>query len=271
EIRKLPIKEFLERGANLDNFGKDLYIPGSDLEHEAAVGDELEVFIFKNKNDELEATTQLPSIKLREAGMVQIKSIGSAGAYCSIGTKRDLLIPPREQGKPLNEGQWTFITFQRDAKNDRLYGSTRIVAHFRNDRIPYERGDKVEVHVFDRIEIGRRVLVEGKYVGVLLKQEIFTSVRQGEKLKVWVREVKGKDIYLSMQQEGKARIDTACKNIMDFLHAHNGYVRISDNTDPEEIKLRLKMSKKTFKAACGQLFKENKIILTKRGIKLVKE
>jgi len=57
---------------------------------------------------------------------------------------------------------------------------------------------------------------------------------------------------------------------MNYLEANGGYVRLNDDTDPEEIKLRLHMSKKTFKKAAGMLYKEGKILLTKLGIKFNK-
>ena len=57
---------------------------------------------------------------------------------------------------------------------------------------------------------------------------------------------------------------------MEFLENNNGYIRLNDDSDPEEIKLRLRMSKKTFKKAVGVLYKEEKVIITKFGVKLNK-
>jgi hypothetical protein len=65
-------------------------------------------------------------------------------------------------------------------------------------------------------------------------------------------------------------LDDAKVKIMNYLEANGGYVRLNDDTDPEEVKLRLHMSKKTFKKAAGMLFKEGKILLTKMGIKFNK-
>jgi hypothetical protein len=96
------------------------------------------------------------------------------------------------------------------------------------------------------------------------------NVRLGEKVKGYVRKVEGKDIVVSMQREGMELLDDAKVKIMNYLEANGGYVRLNDDTDPDEIKLRLHMSKKTFKKAAGMLFKEGKILLTKMGIKFNK-
>ena len=96
------------------------------------------------------------------------------------------------------------------------------------------------------------------------------NVRLGEKVKGYVRKVEGKDIVVSMQREGMELLDDAKVKIMNYLEANGGYVRLNDDTDPEEVKLRLHMSKKTFKKAAGMLFKEGKILLTRMGIKFNK-
>jgi SepF-like predicted cell division protein (DUF552 family) len=46
---------------------------------------------------------------------------------------------------------------------------------------------------------------------------------------------------------------------------------LNDDSDPEEIKLRLRMSKGTFKKVVGMLYKEQKVLITKFGIKLNRE
>lgn len=270
EVRVLKIKELLDFGATLDNMGSDLFIPQSDLTPENEVGDELEVFIFENKEKNSEATTQIPVIKLNEAGVFKVDSSTQIGAFVDIGSKRQVLIPPREMQRPLREGEKIVMTLRRDDQKQMLFGSTRLRAYYKNYGIKYERGDKLRGMVIEKTDLGRRVLVEGKHVGLIMEREIYTNLHMGDMITVYMREVKDKDLYIGMHMEGAARVDEACQAILDFVEFHNGYARLHDDSPSEEINLRLKMSKKTFKKACGKLYKEGKLVLTKRGIKLPK-
>lgn len=270
EVRTLKIRELLDFGANLDNEGNDLFLPQSDLSRESVEGDELEVFIFENKEKNLEATTDLPKLTLNKVGLFKVQGVSTIGAFVDIGTKREILIPPREMQREVREGETIVMTLKRDDQKQMLYGSTRIRAHFKNYGMKYERGDQLKGLVIERTDIGRRVLVDEKHVGLLMEREIYTALYMGDDITVFVREVKGTDLYLSMHKEGAALIDDACETIMKFLEFHNGYARLHDDSPSEEINLRLKMSKKTFKKACGKLFKEGKVVLTKRGVKLPK-
>ncbi len=59
--------------------------------------------------------------------------------------------------------------------------------------------------------------------------------------------------------------------ILDELRASRGFLRLTDNSHPEDIKTVLKMSKKTCKKAIGALYKEKLIEIKENGIYLVKE
>jgi predicted RNA-binding protein (virulence factor B family) len=231
---------------------------------------EAEVFVYFNEDRELEASRRLPTIEVGGLGSFRIKNANDLGAFVDIGMRRDILIPLREQRVPLETGRMTLITLQCDMEHRRLFGSTRFLQYFVNSGIHVQRGDEVEFHIAERLEAGWRVIINAKWTGILFDQEIMRRVHEGEKLKGYVRKLEGKDIVVSMQREGEELIHDAVERLMEFLQHHNGYIRLNDDSDPEEIKLRLRMSKKTFKKAVGQLYKERKITMTKFGIKLVK-
>ena len=105
KIVTLEIVDFTESGALLDNGGQDIFIHSRDLSGKPAIGDQMQVFIFKNKFDEPEATSFLPEISIGEAGVYYVTDTGPAGAYVNVGTKREILIPDREQTEKLRTGQ----------------------------------------------------------------------------------------------------------------------------------------------------------------------
>lgn len=269
-IQPLPVKEVVEKGYLLGDSRQQVFIPKRDLKPDTEPGELVEVFTFYNEERELEATTRMPAIQVGEVGCFRVGNSNDLGAFISIGSKRDILIPAREQLESLETGRMTLVILLEDRENKRLYASTKLQRHLRNSEVPYKRGDEVSLTIAEKIDIGRRVVVDGKYIAVLFRQEITDKVRLGEKVKGYIRKVEGKDIVVSMQREGMELLDDARKKILDYLEQNGGYVRLNDDTDPEEIKLRLHMSKKTFKKAAGMLYKEGKVLLTKFGVKVNK-
>jgi uncharacterized protein len=268
KIQNLPVFDSNDRHYMLGTDQEIVLLPKRDVKEELNEGDLVEVFTFYNEDAELEATTQMPEIEVGQMICIKASNVNSMGAFVKIGTKRDILIPVKEQRVPIETGQMVLMILRDDPMNRRLFGSTRISSSLLNKDLPYKRGDEVELMIAEQIEVGRRVVVNGKHFAALFEQEITQKLRFGEKVKGYVRQIEGKDLIVSMQKEGLALLDDAKTRIMEFLRNNNGYARLHDDTDPEEIKLRLRMSKKTFKKASGMLFKEGKVILTKLGIKI---
>ena len=239
-----------------------------DFPGQAEEGKEVTVFTFFDNNKQLIATTQLPSIEVGDVGSFKIKNTNTIGAFIDIGTERDILIPFPEQKDELEEGRWALVILLFDEMSQRVFASTKLTKHLKNHYIPFERGDEVDMIIGERMEFGRRVIIEGKYLGVLFKQEMLRDYGEGDKCKGYIRKVEGTEITVSTQKEGVELIEEAMERILSVLESNKGYLRLSDESEPEEIKRYLTMSKKTFKKACGQLYKEQKITLTDRGIRL---
>lgn len=269
-IQELPVLEATDKGYLLGESDYSVFIQKRELKPSTASGDVVEVFTFYNEEKELEATTRLPHLQVGQIGCFRVLTSNDIGAFISIGTRRDILIPLKEQNESLEEGRMTLVILMEDKESRRLYGSTKLNRHLRNNDIPYERGDEVSLVIAEKIEIGRRVVIDGKFIGALFRQEMTDNVRLGEKIRGFIRKVEGKDITVSMQREGMELLEDSKEKLMKYLEQNGGYVRLTDDTDPEEIKLRLHMSKKAFKKAAGMLYKEGKILLTKLGVKINK-
>ncbi len=269
-IQTLPYYDATERGFLLGDDNHQIFIAKNEVPKDFADGQSLEVFVFYNEDKEAEATTQLPEIQVGQVGCFRVRGANDIGAFINIGTRRDILIPKREQLEPLDVDRMALVVLCEDLENERLYATTKLNRMMQKTPPPYQRGDEVQLLIAEKIEIGRRVVVDGKYLGALFRQEMTDRVRLGEKVKGYVRKVEGKDIIVSMQREGLELLEDAKAKILAYLEMNGGYARLNDETDPEEIKLRLHVSKKTFKKAAGMLFKEGKVLLTKFGVKINK-
>jgi predicted RNA-binding protein (virulence factor B family) len=270
KIQVLPVFDENNKCYLLGTEAYTISLPKRDVKEPLQPGDMVKVFTFYNEEKELEATTKMPDIQVGEVGSFRIVTVNQLGAFIHIGTKRDMLIPMREMRTALEAGKLALVTLQVDHKNERLFASTRLSMYFKNDFIDIERGQEVDLIVADKIDIGRRVIINGKFLGVIFTQEMLRTLREGDKIKGYVRKIEGRDIQVSMSKEGEELIIDAKNRLMEFLENNNGYIRLNDDSDPEEIKLRLRMSKKTFKKAVGVLYKEEKVIITKFGVKLNK-
>ena len=270
-IQELPVYDENDKGYMLGSEEESAWI----MRYEAGetpfeVGQTIKVFTFFNENKELEATTKFPLIQVGEIGAFRISTVNDLGGFVDIGTKRDILIPAREQREQLEAGRMAVLILQYDDKNRRLFGSTKVISYLSNHDADYERGQEVECQIADKIEIGRRVIINGRHYGAMFRQEMLRKVHEGEKVKAYIRKVEGKDIVVSMQREGMELLEDCKEKLMNYLELNGGYVRLNDETDPEEIKVRLRMSKKSFKKAAGMLFREGKVLLTKLGVKINK-
>ncbi len=68
---------------------------------------------------------------------------------------------------------------------------------------------------------------------------------------------------------GYTRVEDEAEKILRLLKENNDYLPYHDKSDPEEIYSFFAMSKKAFKMATGNLYKQQKIDFTKTGIKLL--
>jgi len=266
-IQELMVTSINEEGVFVGNDHEE--IPLNKIDTKGVVlGQMLKIFSYFNDRKELEATSRIPEIQVGEMGMFTILNSNDLGAFINIGVGRDVLIPKREQRQELLTNRKALIMLCYDSANHRLFGTTKIFNHLKE--VPdFKRGDEIEMTIFEKLEVGRKVIVNGKYQGIIFQQEIMSRVSEGDKVKGYVRKIEGKDVVVSMQKEGVDLIEDAAARLLEFLENNGGYIRLNDDSDPDEIKIRLRMSKKTFKKAAGLLYKQEKVDLMKFGVKLL--
>ncbi|HSA04953.1 MAG TPA: GntR family transcriptional regulator, partial [Tenuifilaceae bacterium] len=75
-------------------------------------------------------------------------------------------------------------------------------------------------------------------------------------------------IDLILQKPGYEKVDAISQSILDVLKQNNGYLAVTDKSDPDEIYGLFQISKKTFKKAIGSLYKSRLISIEENGIRL---
>ncbi|MFU0824965.1 CvfB family protein [Clostridium sp.] len=272
KIQTLKVANIAKIGAYLDGGTGDskdnILLPNNQLPEKVEVGDEIEVFVYKDSEDRPIATRKKPLIQVGEIAPLEVKETTRIGAFLDMGLEKDLLVPFKEQKYRMQVGKKYLVAAYVD-KSGRLTATTYI-GKFLDTNSPYKYGDWVKGTVYSiSDEIGALVAVDNKYKGLIPKRECYDEIKVGDEVNCRVAKVRqdGK-LDLAVRDVAYKQIDSDAEMILKKIERYDGFLPLNDKSNPEDIKDRLKISKAAFKRAVGKLLKEEKIEQTEKGIKL---
>ncbi len=266
-VRETSVGLYLE-----DEEGNDVLLPFRYMPDEYDLGDEISVFIYKDNEDRIIATSEKPLITLNHFAFLKVRTVNHLGAFMETGYMKDLFVPFREQSGELLEGRKYLTYMYLDDKTDRLTGSTHPQRFLSNTDLTVEVDDEVELFVWDRTDLGFNVIINHLHKGLIYHNEIFTPIQYGDSLKGYVKKIREDNkVDIALQKAGFRHVDENVNKLLDVLQQENGFLPLNDKSDPKDIYRKLEMSKKTFKKAVGALYKARKIKLEKEGIYLLNQ
>lgn len=251
----------------------DILLPNKYVPKVFEIGEEITVFVYLDHEERPVATTLQPYILVNEFALLRVNYINQIGAFMDWGMEKDILVPFKEQARPMEKGKRYLVYLYLDEKTNRLVASSKTNQFLSNENITVEKGEEVDLIVSHITELGINVIINEKHKGLLYKDEVYDeSIRTGDRAVGYIKNIRpdGK-IDVSLQKQGYENIEPNAEKIVDELRASRGFLRLNDNSHPEDIKTVLKMSKKTFKKAIGSLYKDKLIEIKDDGIYLVKE
>jgi len=252
--------------------GNEVLLPNKFVPKSLKVGEILEVFIYKDSEDRLVATTLVPLIELGGFAKLKVNQVNAFGAFLDWGMEKDLLVPIKEQSEKMEEGKEYLIAMYVDELTERLVGSSKIKKFLSNEKIILKEGQMVEATIFEDTPLGYLAIVEGKHKGLIYHNEVFEQLYKGNTYQAYIKKLKDNgEIDLSIQKIGFKHVDDQTEVIYNMLRKNKGYLNLSDSSSSEEIQARLKMSKKVFKKAIGMLYKMKKISIEDNGIYLIEK
>ncbi len=262
-----------DNGFYLVDAGKyEVLLPNKYVPEGFTEGDEIEVFLYRDSEDRMVATTEMPDIQLHEFGMLEVRDVNKVGAFLDWGLEKDLLVPFSEQKFRLFPGKKCVVFLKLDEKTQRLVATTRIEHYLERDDVELEPGEEVDLLICEPTEIGMQVIINNKYLGLLYDNELFQAVMPGEHVTGYVKRVRpDKKVDVMLQKPGYEHVEPAAQKILDILKANDNFLGITDKSEPVIILAKLEMSKKTFKKAIGALYKQHRIRLEEDGIYLMAE
>ncbi|MEQ9415445.1 MAG: S1-like domain-containing RNA-binding protein, partial [Cyclobacteriaceae bacterium] len=233
-------------------------------------GDKLRVFVYKDHEERKVATTLTPKILLNDFALLKVTAVSNVGAFLDWGLEKDLMVPFNEQREEMVENKWYLVYMNIDKKTDRLYASNKLDKFLQNESLSVAERDEVDIIVMQKTDLGFSVIVNKEHKGLIFNNEIFKTLKIGDKLKGFVKNIRDDNkIDISLQPLGYDKFnDPNSKLILTKLQRSKGFLPITDNSSPEEIYSSLGISKKAFKKAIGSLYKQRKITISPDGIKL---
>ena len=251
----------------------EILLPGRYIPKNLAQGQKIDVFVYRDSEDRLVATTETPNAMVGEFGFMKVISVHpQAGAFLDWGLSKDLLVPFREQEFPLQPGDWVVVYVGLDPKTNRILASTRLHYHLSHDTPAYRTGQAVNMMIIGKTPLGYNAIVENAHRGLLFKNNITAALKIGAKLKGFVQAVRaGGKIDLSLDAAGYQRVAPLTEEILKALQGSGGRLEFDDDSHPAKIRLKFGVSKKAFKQALGKLYKTRRIVFLKPGIQLLPE
>ncbi len=268
-IRKADFGYFLD--AKTGRTDDDLLLPNSNtLGQSLNVGDQIEVFVYRDSKDRPVATLKKPLAQAFDVAYLKVVSSTPMGAFADFGLDRDVFIPMKEQKYTLHEGS-SYLLYLYIDKTGRIAATTEVDRALSTES-EYKVGDEVTGIVYGFQTNGSvMVAVDGRYRGVILKNEYFTEMQPGFEVKLRVKKIY-EDGKLGLTPRGRAVEERTQleDEIMKYLEKHGGEMPYNDKSSPDDIRKVFNQSKNYFKNALGGLMKKGLITQDEAGTKLKK-
>ncbi|MGC4018513.1 MAG: S1-like domain-containing RNA-binding protein [Muricomes sp.] len=267
EKQVLTVVKKVDFGVYLGSDEERVLLPKKQVPEGVEPGDPVEVFLYRDSDDRLIATTHEPKLTMGQLAVLEVADEGRLGAFLDWGLEKDLFLPFKEQTEKVKKGDKCLVSLYID-KSSRLCATMKVYHLLRTDS-PYKKDDKVSGIIYDTSEeFGIFVAVDNQYSALIPRKEAFGNLRVGNVVEARVTAVKedGK-LDLSVKDKIPEQMDKDAQYIMKVIESYDGVLPFTDKADPETIKEEFGMSKAAFKRGVGRLLKAGKIEITGKDIR----
>jgi hypothetical protein len=249
----------------------EILLPNRYVPRGTIAGEMIEVFVHFDSQDRLVATTETPDARVGDFAFLRVVSVNPRlGAFLDWGLSKDLLLPDREQARPVRTGDWVVAHVFIDPKSGRIVASTRLNRFLDRAAPAFREGQAVQLLVYDETDMGFKAIVDQTHTGLLYHTDLAAPLSIGQSTPGYIRRVRedGK-IDLGLDPAGYQRVASVADKVRAALEANGGRLAYNDESSPEEIRAAFGVSKKAFKQAIGALYRDEVIRIEAHGIRLV--
>ena len=270
---QLKVNRQVEFGFYLDGgeqYGEVL-LPNGEIRPDINVhiGEPLEVFLYLDTQERIVATTHMPLAQVGDFAYLEVAWVNNFGAFLHWGPLKDLFVPFREQKMKMMKGHSYIVHVHLDPETYRIMASAKVEHFLSQDFPPYRTGDQVELLIWQKTDLGLKAIVDGRYGGLLYDTQMFRSLRTGDRVKGYISQVRpdGK-LDLSLQCPGQRGVEDFSAQLLRHLQMNGGQTPLGDKSPAEEVYALFGVSKKVFKKAVGDLYRQRLIEISDTGIRL---
>ncbi|MEQ9592894.1 MAG: S1-like domain-containing RNA-binding protein [Cyclobacteriaceae bacterium] len=271
EFNKLKILRETSVGLYLgDEGGEDVLLPNKYLPGKYEIGDLIDVFVYRDHEERKVATNITPKILLHKFALLKVMDVTDVGAFLDWGLEKELFVPFKEQRQKMEVGRWYVVYLDLDIKTDRLFASNKTDKYLQNDNLTVSEGDKVDLIISQKTDLGFSVIVNHLHKGLIFENEIFEDLKIGDSVTGFVKKIReDQKLDISLRPSGYENlIDSDTSKVLAHMVTNDGFLALTDKSTPEEIYKELNLSKKAFKKAIGALYKQRKITIETNGVRL---
>lgn len=272
DYNRMTVVKTVDFGVYLDGGEEgEVLLPARYVPDGCKEGDELEVFVYLDNEERLVATTQTPLAKVGDFACLEVSWVNEYGAFLNWGLMKDLFCPFREQKMKMEKGKRYIVHVHIDHESHRIVASAKVERYFDPSFPPYRYGDEVGLLVWQKTDLGFKVIVDNRYAGLVYSNQIFREIRTGDRMKGYIEAVRedGK-IDVMLQPTGWRMTKETADVLLDYLKTHQGVCRLTDKSPAEDIYQAFQVSKKSYKKAVGDLYKRRLITIEEDCIRLNK-
>ena len=248
----------------------DILLPTRYVPKNCKVGNELNVFLYLDQDERLVATTLKPLAEVGQFAFLEVNWVNQYGAFLNWGLMKDLFCPFREQKMRMEKGNAYIVYVKIDEESYRIMATAKVERYLSQQRPPYKHGDEVDLLVWQKTDLGFKVIVDNQFTGLVYDNQLFQPLHAGDRIKGYIDHIRhdGK-IDITIQKTGRQQVVDFSETLLNYLQTHDGHCHLHDKSDAEAIALLFKVSKKTFKKAVGDLYRQRLVTLDDQGIHLV--
>lgn len=264
----LKVVKHVDFGVYLDGGETEILLPKRYVPDGLEPDQEIEVFIYHDNEGRLVATTDKPAGQVGEIVMMEVADESQYGAFMKWGIMKDVFIPFSQMSSRMVKGQKYFVFLFIDEQTGRVTATEKFDKFLSNYELSVKENESVDLIVFGATDIGYKVIINNKHLGVLHFNEVFGEYEIGDRLKGFIKTIRPDNkIDVSAGIRGYNKVTEEESRILTMLRNNSGYLPYNDKSSPDDIYTNFGISKKTFKMVLGALYKKRLIEFTQTGVK----
>lgn len=262
-----------------DGSGDEVMMNASEIEEGQEIGEDIEVFLYRNRQGGVSATPMIPHILPSEYGWAKVLKVSPReGAVVDIGTTREVYLLPADLPQIMElwpkQGDHIFMTLRTDRHGD-LYGrlaTEEKVLELMQPAPETVFNQNLQARAYRLLPVGTFMLsVPEMYRIFIHETERHEEPRLGEEKTVRIIDVKDDGtLNGSLLPRKQERLADDADEIMRYLEESGGKMPFTDKSSPDEIQEIFGMSKAAFKRALGKLYKNRQIVQEEGWTKSIK-